>query len=155
MLSIFCLSACSSEHQGEVDELNLKAYTFHYRHLDSVEHYARKAYQLATHYSAGRAEALNHLAFIQIARMDFDRAYELLDSIDTDNQVELLIADVQRMRLCQRQSNNRDFYIHRERAIQRLRRIDEDRSQLSPHLQRRVEYATSEMNIGWSPEWSQ
>ena len=41
--------------------------------------------------------------------MNYEKAYDFLDSVTyvTDNQVELLIADIQRMRLCQRESENK------------------------------------------------
>ena len=148
MLGILCLSACSSSEVSEqTDKLNDISYSFHYRNLDSTRIYAERALEMAGRYRDGRAEALNNLAFVHIVRMDFQRAYELLDSIDTDNQVELLIADVQRMRLCQRQSSNKDFYTHRERALRRLNRIAEERQRLNAHQLRRLAYAQSEFEI--------
>ena len=58
--------------------------------------YAEKALALSEHYDAGKAEALNNLAFVSIIKMDYARAYKLLDSIAsiTDNQIELLVADI-------------------------------------------------------------
>ena len=47
-----------------------------------------------------------------------------MSAIDvTDNLVEQLVAEVQLMRLCQRQSDNKDFYTHMQTAEQLIKRI--------------------------------
>lgn len=140
-------SACHHEHQMQIDELNEKSYAYHYRSLDSTQFYARKALQLSDYYQAGHAEALNNLAFVAIAKMDYDRANELLDSIKTDNMIELLIADVQHMRLCQRESKNKLFYDFREQAQRRIKRVEEELERLNTHQHRRFIYAKSEFAI--------
>lgn len=150
VLSLFFFSACSSKtDEATVDRLNEVAYSFHYRNLDSTACYARRALSLSSRYSAGKAEAYNNLAFACIAKMNYKKADELLDSVglSTDNQLELLIADIQYMRLCQRKSKNKNFYDYRERALKRLKRIDEETETLSPHLQKRLVYARSEFAI--------
>lgn len=151
MLCLLLFSACrnNGNETNTVDMLNEKSYAYHYRNLDSTYLYAKRAYALSEDYGAGRAEAINNLAFVDIARMEYERADSLLNTIGeyTDNQVELLVADVQMMRLCQRMSSNRRFYDYRVSAIQRLRRIKEEPSELSPHLERRMIYAESEMGI--------
>ena len=147
ILGIFFISACSSVDKNEVDKLNSISYAYHYRNLDSTRVYAERALALAGNYEAGKAEAMNNLAFVSIAKMDYDRAYRLLDSISTDNQVELLIADIQNMRLCQRQSKNKNFYDVREKALLRIRRINEENNRLTPHQHERFLYAQSEFSI--------
>ncbi|MBR5061407.1 MAG: DUF5112 domain-containing protein [Prevotella sp.] len=147
LLGFFFFSACSSYHEGEVDRLNELSYSFHYRNLDSTRIYAERALNLAGKYEVGKAEAYNNLAFVSMAKMDYDKAYQLLDEISTDNQLELLIADIQYMRLCQRQSRNKNFYDDREKALRKLNRINEERSRLTPHQQRRLVYAISEFAI--------
>lgn len=81
--------------------------------------------------------------------MNYEKAYDFLDSVTyvTDNQVELLIADIQRMRLCQRESENKKFYDFRERAQARLKRINEEKKSLPERLSRRLNYAESEFLI--------
>ncbi len=145
----FFLLSCSTCDRQVADGFNSLSYAYHYRDLDSTEHYARKALQSAATYSTGQAEALNNLAFASILRMRYDEAQHQLDTIFglTDNQLELLVAHVQYMRLCQRRSNNREFYAYRERAIQALKRINEDRSSLTPRQSLRLLYAESEMAI--------
>lgn len=149
MVGLFLLSACQSEYKTQVDRLNDISYSYHYRNLDSTKHYAEKALNLSQNYDNGHAEALNNLAFVSIVRMHYDNAYKLLNTTlkTTDNQIELLVADVQFMRLCQRQSRNKDFYIYRESAIHRLRRIKEEQSTLTLRQQKRLTYAKSEFDI--------
>lgn len=133
----------------QIDALNDRSYYFHYRDLDSARLYAERALSLSAEYASGRAEALNNLAFVCIARMDYPQAYALLDSVTlcTDNQVELFIADIQLMRLCQRESRNKEFYTYRERAERALDRIEEERGVLSSRMSRRMVYARSEYAI--------
>ena len=113
--------------------MNTISYDYHYRNLDSVRVYADKALALSDKFDDGHAEALNNLAFYYTAKMNYKKASSLLDSIPliTDNQIELLIADVQQMRLCQRKSTNKDFYDYHEEAQRRLNRIEEVRDDLS------------------------
>ena len=148
-LLLLMLAACNVPHIQEVDELNDKAYALHYRNLDSVRIYADKAYGLAGSYDAGKAEALNNLAFVDLMKMRFTEAYAKLDSVlkITDNQVELLVADIQFMRLCQRESLNKEFYDYYEKAQKRIHRIEEDEKLLSPRQRRRMVYARSEFAI--------
>ncbi len=146
MLGLF---ACSDKNADEADRLNSKAYAFHYRSLDSTAVYAQRAFDVSEDYADGRAEALNNLAFVHISKMEFEKASKLLNDVQniTDNQVELLVADVQMMRLCQRQSRNKDFYNYRESALRRLKRIKEEAHNLSPRLRKRMIYAETELYI--------
>ena len=153
LLSVSFLSAYSSfftfhADSSEADRLNTLSYACHYRDIDSTEYYARLAYSQSADDDA-RAEALNNLAFAALVRMDYRRVDSLLGEVArlTDNQVELLVAEVGQMRLCQRRSENRAFYEHREKALTHLRRINEERRALPPRLQRRMTYAESEMAI--------
>ena len=147
----WCMVSCTPSCKPSVDEMNASAYSFHYKDLDSTQVYAGKALRLAMAegYSAGRVEAMNHLAFVALAKMDYHQAYLLLDSVShlTDNQVELLISDVQMMRLCQRESRNKEFYDYHEQALQRMHRIEEELSLLDEHLRDRMTYALSEFDI--------
>jgi len=146
---IILLSACSPSDKAAVDKLNSLSYACHYRNIDSTEQYAKQAYDLSTHYDDGRAEALNNLAFVSMARMDYALAeHQLLEAIQlTDNQIELFVAEVQQMRLCQRRSKNREFYEHRERAENCRKRINEERTSLTDRMRQRLVYAESEMAI--------
>ena len=109
----------------------------------------------AAHFEVARGddgvigESLNNLAFVAIMRMDFPRAKQLCDSVNTitDDQIELLVSYILQMRICQRESRNKDFYDSYQQAAQRLRRIDETSLELTPRQQRRMVYARSEYRI--------
>lgn len=143
------LCGCTRSNTELVDHLNEKAYAFHYRNLDSVRTYADKAMRLAGNYTAGRAEALNNLAFVEMAAMRYKQAKTYLEEVGqiTDNQIELLIANVQQMKLCQKQSHNKDFYVYSEQAKKRLSRIKDEEFALNTHEKQRLTYASSEYHI--------
>ena len=149
VVTAFVLSACSPAHQYEVDKLNSQSYAFHYRNLDSTKVLAKRALALSDDYSTGYAEACNNLAFVAIAKMDYKLAKQWLNLVEerSDNQIELLIADVQNMRLCQREARNKDFYAYREKAMRRLRRIGEETDNLPPREYQRAVYAQSEFAV--------
>lgn len=149
IISTIILSACSRTDRQAVDKLNEQSYAYHYRNIDSTESYARRAAKLAEGYHAGRAEALNNLAFVHIVRMEYDEAERLLNEVveTTNHQVQQLIAYVQQMRLCQRRSRNREFHDYRELADKTIRRINEERASLSEHDQRCLLYAETEYAI--------
>ena len=145
----YILSACSPSHKDEVDRLNDLSYTYHYRSLDSVRAMAERAMSLSEDYGDGYAEACNNMAFAAMAKMRMKEAKRWLAQVEqhTDNQIELLVADVQYMRICQRGGHNKDFYTYREAATHRLRRIGEEASNLPPRDQARIAYARSEFDI--------
>ena len=80
--------------------------------------------------------------------MRYAEATRQLDSIQglTDNQIELLVAAIQQMRLCQRESRNKEFYEFYEQAKHALNRIDEDHEWLTARQQQRMVYARSELS---------
>ena len=141
LFALLIFSACSSPDRQAMDRLNTLSYAYHYRDIDSVEHYASQA--------KSTAEGLNNLAFVKIVRMDYKAAEDYLNQIPemTDNQLELLVCYVQQMRLCQRRSHNKDFHDFRERAITCMKRIDEERDKLDERQERRLRYAETEFAI--------
>jgi signal transduction histidine kinase len=148
-LILIILSACSPSDKAAVDKLNLRSYAYHYRNLDSTEYYANEAFRLAADYPDGRAEALNNLAFVSMARMNYEQAEQQLTEAKTitDNHIELLVSEISQMRLCQRQSQNRAFYEHRENAVLHLNRVKEEKERLTEQQLQRLRYAESEMAI--------
>ena len=149
ILSTILLSACSRPDRQAVDKLNSQSYAYHYRNIDSTEALARCSFELAVNYPAGRAEALNNMAFVNIVRMRYDDAERQLNEAveTTDNQLQQLIAYVQQMRLCQRRSRNREFHEFREMANRTLRRIYEERDQLNERDLKQLLYAETEYAI--------
>ena len=152
LLTLSFFVSCSKSEDPVVDRLNEKSYDFHYRNLDSTRIYADSALTFSKNYPAGQAEALNNLAFVEITRMNYDKAKKYLDSVQslTNNQIELLISDVQQMKLCQKQSRNKDFYVFNAQAKKRLARIKDEDFTLNEHEQRRYAYALSEFHINAS-----
>ncbi len=149
LLGLFAFSACTRPNRQTVDMLNYLSYSYHYRNIDSTESIAHRAYMLSDGYQSGKAEALNNLAFASIIRMDYEKADSLLKEVidHTDNHIQLLIACVQEMRLCQRRSRNREFHEFRELADRSLRRIYEEKSSLSTRDIRLLLYAETEYAI--------
>ena len=149
IVSTIFFSACTRPDRQTVDKLNIQSYAYHYRNIDSTQHLAQRAYQMAEGYDAGKAEALNNLAFVHIVKMEYDEAERLLQEVTevTDNQLQCFIAYVQQMRLCQRRSNNRAFHEYRELADLAMHRIHEERDLLSPEETRLLLYAETEYAI--------
>ncbi|MCD8288705.1 MAG: DUF5112 domain-containing protein [Prevotella sp.] len=137
---------------AEVDALNDKAYRFHYVSLDSTAFYATAALEASEGYPAGRSEALNNLAFVDIAAMDYASAQARLGEAlsSTDNRLELFVANVQMMRLCQRTARNKEFYAYYEAAKQDCARCKESLGELSQRQRARLVYAESEMAFVYS-----
>lgn len=152
---LILLAACSGGQTGvyreTIDSLNERAYSWRYRNIDSLRHYAQQAYDLAltTHDANGEAEALNHLAFERFQQMDFDSALTMTDRVEeiAQSTIECLVADVMRMRIAQRTSDNRSFFLHRGHAQQSLRALARRESMLTPHQLRRLNYARSDFHI--------
>lgn len=149
LVSLLLLVACTEKSNLVVDSLNGRSYYYHYRDLDSTLIYADSALQLAADYPNGKAEALNNLAFVEMAAMHYEKAEKYLEEVEdiSDSQLELLVADVQQMKLCQKRSRNKDFYVYSERARYRLSRIQDESFALSSHDQQRLTYAQSEYYI--------
>ncbi len=149
LVFVMTVVACRQSCVPDVDRCNDISYSFHYRNLDSTLYYAREAVGMARDYDGGRAEGLNNIAFVDIMRMRYDHAYAVLDTIYhiTDNEIELCVADIQMMRLCQRESRNKEFYDYHQQARKRMLRIAEEETALSERQRRRMTYARTEMNI--------
>lgn len=142
-------TSCKQQDTSLPDELNRRAYALRYVDVEHSLHYANVAYALSGNYPDGQAEAMNHRAFVWYQQMLFSRAMEELNCVDsvTNNQVELLCADVMRMKITQRTGELRLFYSAWHNAERRLMRIDEELELLSKHHQDRVMYARTEMHI--------
>ena len=147
-------SSCVSDvvkdaRHSRVDSLNLLSYQQRYRNIEQSLFYAREAEFLATNYADGMAEALNHEAYVCYQQMDFDGAISLCQKVyqTTNNQLELLVADVMMMKVCQRTSDDTHFFLYRNQAEKRLKRIGEAEHMLSGHNHDRLVFARSEFRI--------
>lgn len=141
--------ASGDECSRQVDSLNRLSYELRYRNIAQSQAYAQEACRLSAHNQDGHAEALNHLAYVRYQQMDFDGAERLVRKVQasTNNQIELLVADVMGMKICQRTSANHDFFVYRNRAQRRLNRISGEEGNLSEHLQGRLLFARTEFHI--------
>ena len=146
---LLVLASCTRPDTSMPDALNRRAYMLRYQNVDSSMHYADMAYEASANYPDGRAEAISHRAFVKYQQMRYTEALKQLDRIDslTNNQVELLCADVLRMKISQRTGELHTFYRAWHNAEIRLERIDEELHLLSSHLSDRVLYARTEMHI--------
>ena len=146
-------SACSYENDGhqEVDRLNSVSYAQRYRNLDSSRIYAQSALQKAkkNRYDEGRAEAALNLAFYDLARLDYNHADSLISFADslTDDNITRLIVEIQRMRLCQRRSQNKEFYLHKTSADNILSKLKADLHTFTTWQRQKYTYAVSEYGI--------
>ena len=152
ILSLFfsCTDMVPTKEVRLIDSLNGTAYAYRYRNLDSSYKYAEQAYSKVNFYKSGKAEALNNLGFWAFMNMDFDRAeashkevYKL-----TKNELELLIADIGLMKICQRTAMNKEFYDYRNSALRRMKRIREESDLFADrHEKLRLDYAFTEFFI--------
>ena len=145
-----CTDMVPTKEVRLIDSLNGKAYAFRYRNLDSSYKYAEQAYRRVSLYKSGKAEASNNLGFWAYMNMDFDRAEALHKEVYklTKNELELLIADIGLMKICQRTAMNKEFYDYRNSALKRMKRIREESDLFADrHEKLRLDYAFTEFFI--------
>lgn len=152
---LLLLTACTGGRTGvshsAIDSLNEQAYAWRYRNIDSTRSLAQQALDLAllSRDAEGEAEALNLLTFERFQQMDFDSALILAQQVEDEmkSPVEQLVAEVMQMKVAQRTSDNRAFFVHRRHAQRRLQRIERRESSLTPHQLHRLNFARSEFHI--------
>ena len=145
-----CTDMVPTKEVRLIDSLNGKAYAYRYRSLDSSYKYANEAYRQVNFYKSGKAEASNNLGFWAFMAMDFDRAEALHKEVYklTKNELELLIADIGLMKICQRTAMNKEFYDYRNSALKRMKRIREESDLFADrHEALRLDYAFTEFFI--------
>lgn len=145
-----CTDMVPTKEVRLIDSLNGKSYAYRYRNLDSSYKYANRAYQQVNFYKSGKAEASNNLGFQAFMMMDFDRAEALHKEVYklTKNELELLIADIGLMKICQRTAMNKEFYDYRNSALRRMKRIREESDLFADrHEKQRLDYAFTEFFI--------
>lgn len=145
-----CIGTAPTKEVKIIDSLNLGSYNYRYKNLDISYELAKNAYDQANLYGSGKAEACNNLGFCAFMQMNFEQAEDLYKEVYTLtlNELELLIADVGLMKIYQRTAMNKEFYDCRNRALARMKRIDEDRNLfIEDHEVIRLNYAYSEFYI--------
>lgn len=145
-----CTDMVPTKEVRLIDSLNGKAYAYRYRSIDSSYKYADAAYRQVNFYKSGKAEASNNLGFCAYMNMDFDRAEALHKEVYklTKNELELLIADIGLMKICQRTAMNKEYYDYRNSALRRMKRIREESDLFADrHETLRLDYAFTEFFI--------
>ncbi|MDE7378469.1 MAG: DUF5113 domain-containing protein [Paraprevotella sp.] len=132
-----------------VDSLNGEAYAWRYKDVARSLAFACRAHGLSEDYGDGHCEALNHIVYACYHQMDFDRAERLARQVrrQAGSQIEALVADVMLMKICQRTSRNRLFYVYRNSAERRILRIEEERNLLTGRERMRLLFAETEFHI--------
>lgn len=140
------LSCSESEENKLVAELNVRSYEAHYENLDSTRIYAEKALGIAKPNSRGWAHAMNDIAFYYIAKMQYNKAEKILNKVvaSADDDIELLVSRVQLMRLCQRKSDNKNFYHERHYALKSMTTLEKNLYRMSRTERKRFAYARTE-----------
>lgn len=130
------------------DTLDAQVYDSRYRDVAQVDALAKALDSLAVG-SHGGTVAANAMAYSALMKMDYAAAVALYEKVQavSDCEIEKLVADVGVMTICYRVSGNRRFFDHRARALERIKRIDEDVAHLSVSDRARFERAKIEFGI--------
>ena len=152
LLSLIVLFAgcCAVDEKDLLSvEGNDEAYRLRYTDVSVSLQAAKEAYACSSENPDGRAEALNNIAYVNYQQMRYDRALYLLHKVYgfSRNQLELLCADVLKMKVMQRIGKGKSFFDARLRAQKRLIRILSEENSLTEHQKRRLHYALTEFHI--------
>lgn len=149
LIPLLLCAGCRQQDVGVADSLNEQSYRIRYTDIRASLSLARQAYRASRHYPDGRAYAINNMAFVCYQQMSFTRGLHILDHVYdlTDNQVELMVADVMRMKISQRTLDWILFYKSWNQAKRREARIVEEIETLTETQKDRFFYATTEMHI--------
>ena len=148
-LLFICCRSNESQEFNSSDYYNAISYEIRYSNIDSSYIAAKKAYSVAKSFEEGRSEALNNLAYFYYQQMKYDHSIRLLKIVlkQSRNQIELLCSDVMMMKVMQRIGNGYEFFKCRNRALNRIARINESLNDLTEHQLHRVYYAKTELHI--------
>ena len=149
---LYILVACSSVAEKDlvaVEEGNDLAYRLRYSDVSASLQAAKRAYAYSYKYSDGQAEALNNMAYVAYQQMRYDQTLHLLQKVhdQSRNQLELLCADVLKMKVMQRIGHGKSFFDSRLRAGKRIRRILSEETRLTERQRHRLHYALTEFHI--------
>ncbi len=143
--------ACSQVDEKELTAMkgNDKAYRLRYTDISASLHAAEEACSCSAENSDSRAEALNNMAYVCYQQMRYDQSLRLLQKVKgfSRNQLELLCADVLRMKVMQRIGQGKAFFDSRLSAQKRLSRILSEEKNLTDRQKHRLHYAQTEFHI--------
>lgn len=152
--SLFCCLACTfdaKKDREKVDELNRMSYALRYKNVVESRQKADDAYNAAQklHYQAGVCEALCNKAFYALARMQYSESEKLLSEASglAPDNISKLNVEVLHMRLCQRRSANKEFYVHKFKAQSLIKSIGNNRKSLTQKERDMFVFSCSEYSI--------
>lgn len=151
------------EHNLVADSLLRSISELRYRDYGKMRLVAQELRALDGVSDEDRVIALNAIAYSEFMAMNYSRAKELYSAVinDAECEIERLVADVGMMLVCYRTSANREFFDYRSDALQRVRRINEERAILPDNEKERFYSACLELasvslcyfaNLGMSTE---
>ena len=125
---VFPVQALAQGSGQTAFDLNEKAISYLWNNLDTAHQYAQFALEVSRRHSDEHAKAVNTLARIAFMRMDFTQAWELYSSVPsiTGNMLEVVASQIGLMRICQRTSDNVQFYEYRNEILLNLRALHEE-----------------------------
>lgn len=154
ILLCFALFSCTGYGHGDdsvsgADSLSAQVYDARYKNVVSIDSFAAALDSLSAANEELAMVAANAKAYSALMKMDYATAASLYDWVltDSDCEIEKLVADVGLMTICYRVSGNMDFFDFRARALERIRRIDEDAEYLQASDKARFERARIEFGI--------
>ena len=132
-----------------VDSLVSRALTMLPVNLDSAWSCAVKASEMSNRHSSSNAAAVNTMADIAFARMEYATASQLYQTVleKSADRIEWLWANIGMMNICQRISDNMAFYQYRDKALMELLGIDEEMASLSEFERHRVRSAARDLRL--------
>ena len=125
---VFPVQALAQGSGQTAFDLNEKAISYLWNNLDTAHQYAQFALEVSRRHTEEHAKAVNTLARIAFMRMDFTQAWELYSSVPsiTGNMLEVVASQIGLMRICQRTSDNVQFYEYRNEILLNLRALHEE-----------------------------
>lgn len=149
IITIGCISCTQQQAREEAACYNTQSFNWRYRNIDSSLVYARKALRCAPQNTSERAEAHCNLAYVAYQQMAYGKSTRLLNEAYhcSADQIELLCADVLAMKVAQRTGEGYTFFSHRNHALRRISRIEEERDYLSTAQKKKFHYAQTELHI--------
>lgn len=154
MLMGVLLFSCVGHELGEetvteTDSLSVHIYDARYRDAALLDSLSKKLDSLSAQNHELAMVSANAMAYSALMRMDYSEAVSLYRSVQdgADCEIEKLVADVGLMTICYRVSGNKEFFDYRAKALERIKRIDEDAERLNANDKARFERAKIEFGI--------
>lgn len=146
-------SCAGHSHSGEsatvADSLSVQVYDARYRNILLLDGFSNALDSLSGENEELTMVATNSKAYSALMKMDYATAVELYERVlaEAGCEIEKLVADVGLMTIYYRVSGNREFFDCRARALERIKRIDEDADRLPASDKTRFERAKIEFGI--------